>query len=40
MYIYHVENVQSGQGGRLYFENPQICRFWPFSKGGCATNSL
>ena len=32
MYIYHVENVRAGQGGRLYFENPQICRFWPFFK--------
>ena len=22
MYIYHVENVRAGQGGRLYPENP------------------
>ena len=30
MYIYHVENVRSGQGGRLYLENPQNRRFWSF----------
>ena len=30
MYICHVENVRSGQGGRLYLEIPQNGRFWGF----------
>ena len=29
MYIYHVENVRAGQGGRLYLEIPQNGPFWP-----------
>ena len=32
MYIYHVEIVRSGQGGRLYLENLKIYRFWTFSE--------
>ena len=27
MYICHVENVRSGQGGRLYLENPKNADF-------------
>ena len=34
MYICHVENVRSGQGGRLYLEIPQNGRFWCFSDLG------
>ena len=29
MYIYHVEIVRSGQGGRFYLEIPQNGPFWP-----------
>ena len=29
MYIYHVENFPSGQGGRFYLEIPQNGPFWP-----------
>ena len=29
MYIYHVENVRAGQGGRLYLEIPQNGLFRP-----------
>ncbi len=29
MYIYHVENVRAGRGGRLYLEIPQNGPFWP-----------
>ena len=30
MYIYDVENILSGQGGRLYLEILQNGRFWCF----------
>ena len=40
MYIYDVENVRSGHGGRLCLENPQNGRFWRFFEYGHPTNSL